>query len=593
MERPHQLIKPLLKRETRINSPFVYRNFIKKGYRTLPKLTLRFEDNDAETPQDQRISKKAKLLRLFKEIKFTRNLDLNRFLVSGLHFYFATCLYIAKRMAQTSCLSVFDVKIPETNYKGFVTPWPKYMKRLKSLFYDIDVDLSNPKMSILVDEDSASYIAELPKNVKLCVDYMRYLPKLEIFKVNFPGTDYSSALDSLWRFEKYPVSIKKISFNYAKCRYRPLETSLAHLKNLKNLKIGLSDHNCVETIKSLFELLLQAPQLEALALNFKVSLDVVDVLPLKKLDKLKKVKLRIISGKDDTLKAILESFEECSLEEFHLDVKMTAKSDQEKDTSVIKDFINRKKNSMKVLKIDIKYSNQFKSFEDIAELLKAIDNIPELLSLSFLAKITTQDVVKTEIPVEIGSLFENLFSRASGLKKFTIVFNQFTFPKNGFFKLVGSLQSPPPILGGPQIDIGGGYQFQGSSEPNLMINWIRNLKNIRSLKLLSLDIRRESFFIELVEAIEALKYLRAFRIGQVFKEVTIPSFASGVERILQKPGLGQSPFGLDADFRGSFRGEPVPNCAVNLEEILKKNVHLQAVAHLPIYTYSNGNSLWD
>jgi len=477
---------------------------------------------DFQSSRETKGATKKKILRIFKKAKAIRKLDVSGLLVLNTRFWFSTFLYIAKKANSVFDLKTHELRVMAAEEKDLVVSWPKYMKNLRSLFSEVIADFG--------------WIDDYKEKRKPVNDYLKYLPKLENIEIKFFHNTLPFDLDGVWKFQTYPSSIKKIHFTEAKNGDKPINGSMAHLKNLKDLRFGfrIRNDNSMNTLKSVLNLLPQVPQLEALDIDFLdfFKIDASVCAALKSLFKLRKVKFSIWSENEGAnLQKILKSLEDCPLEDVDLKVDL----DSDRVVSLVRDFIE-KKSGLKSLNLQLLKYHIFKSSKEIENLLKTIDDLPLLISFCFVAKTTLiYDIGPKNILPEIGFPFKKLFgsSRSTPLKKFRISMNQHNFGKSGFIKLLESMNEISPILEDLQIDLGK-YEPQ---DINMILGFLNNLRNIRFLKLDSLGVSSKSFFFELIEAIENLKCLREFSLGEVSENVKRRSYFDGVERILLKNGL--------------------------------------------------------
>ena len=573
-------MKPIFQKEIQIKSLFTYQHFLKKGYRLIPKLTVKLFEK-SRCSREAKAATKKKILRIFKNTKGIKRIDLATLLVHNLEFWSSTLIKIAKKLSSTaSCLRVHDTRKQKENYEGLATSWPKYMKHLRSLYFEVFVE----KGEALKEQ----------KNMKLVSDYLRYLPNLSTIEIKFRYNSPSSDLNGIWKFEKYPKSIKKLHFHESRYGEEPMNTSMAHLKNLKDLKFGFRERyqNTPETVKSALNLIPQVSQIEALEIDF-VKLFKVDesvCAALKSLTKLKKIKLSVgFVDQDINLLPTLKSLEDCPLE--YVDLRAEVYS--EKSVLFIKDFIEKKK-GLKILSIQIMRCLIFESFKEIKDLLEVIDDLPQLTSLCFSAKTTLQcDIVQENILPEINFPFENLFgaTRLVPLKKFNISINQHSFSSNGFMKLLNFANGIAVNLEELQIDVGE-YKPKIDNEMETVIEFIKSLKNIQCLKLGSLNVPKEQFFFDLIEAIESLKFLRDFSLGEVSGDVTKLSYIDGVKRILSKNGLEKFNCEISKELKQELL-ETTQDCLlIDREEIRKKNLYHENGPFHRIYLRRPEENYW-
>jgi len=526
-------MKPHFLRGILINSDYAYRSFIKKGFHILPKLTVKSNDRRAKQPLDFKTLKKAKLLKVIKKTKFVCKLDISNMLIGDKDFYFSASLYIAKRMSKILSLSIDDYMKYKAGYKGAVTLWPKFMKHLKSLEYQVGVEpMSHTGIGYFLVGSADT--TKIPKEIKFMTDFLQYMKKLEKVQINCPALGYSWYLDRLWRFEKYPGSIEKFSIYNAMCSENRVTASLAHLKKLKDLEIILKRLSPAELTKSVIDLITQVLQIETLTFYFEkaLNLDASVCESIKLLKNLKKIKFEICSIEHENNLKVLQSLENCPLRSVNLKVFLRSYE----EIMLIADFLNKKKD-IESLRLELLTPGELEgSAENMKNLVRAIDNLENLSSFSLSVKPHTIFEDKVELLSEADLLFPILLSKKIPMKKFKISLNQPRISKEGFLGLLGLLRNSSSTLERLGIDVGE-YQPQDSTEIMAIVEFVKGLKNIRALKLKSLNVCLRQLLADLTEALYALKFLRRFKLGDLAGDINGIAFTSGVKMILMKHGL--------------------------------------------------------
>ena len=119
------------------------------------------------------------------------------------------------------------------------------------------------------------------------------------------------------------------------------------------------------------------------------------------------------------------------------------------------------------------------------------------------------------------------------------------------------------------------------------------MTKIRSLKLYSMDIALKSFFSELSEAIESLKFVRIICLGEISAKVTRLVLLSGMKRILYKQGLEKFSCSLPDGFCKTLGKNTAFHQNIDLEELRVTNPSLQSWPNAPIYQPPRvNNNLW-
>lgn len=461
-------MKPLFPHKILLDSELSYQRFRKYGHHILPNLIFT-PDMDIRKPRPKPILSKSKLLKVFKASKISKKVHLNELILRSRRTHFSAFLYIAKKLSKISFLSIRDLKICKSQYKGIFTTWPKYLNQLKTLSYDIWIESPN-HLGI-----------ELPDKIQFGTDFLRYTRKLEALKIILPKTQYSSYMNDLWRFERFPKSLKKLSISNANFGESPLHSSLACLKNLKSLRIDLHQNSSIMTMKSVNQLLCDITcELEALTVLFvdDFNIDASICERIKQLTKLKKARFKFSLGKHkDNLKNILESLEEdCPLKYLNLDVVLRSGE----DIDLITDFLI-KKNDLETLKLRLVESEIFEASENLHSLTKAIDNLSKLTSFSFCVQNSPLLFDTLNLLPEDCLVFKTLFSKPIPLKRLKLNFHQDHVSSTRFFALLESLKKISPTLEKLWINIG---KYEANDDETKRLHeFISGLKSIHLLKL--------------------------------------------------------------------------------------------------------------
>ncbi len=270
-QQEQQRIKPFFHWDIKLSSNFTYRNFFKRGDRVVPNLVIGFDERDHFSQNE----KMLKALRVSKKVKMIKRLDLAEFPIQH-----SKAVKIAKNLGSISSL--------KTDGKELIKLWSKFLKNLKS-FSSSEIIRQGRRICYGYEKSSQQQQNRgLVKENKFLGNYFKYLPRLEMTtaEINFPSDSLwrNRDLDYTWRFEQYPESIRRIWFYGTKYSEKPMNISMAHLKNLKDLKFefGFSYYNSTEALQSVMELLPQVTQLEALQIdfiaNFKIDVSICQAL---------------------------------------------------------------------------------------------------------------------------------------------------------------------------------------------------------------------------------------------------------------------------------------------------------------------------
>ena len=254
---------------------------------------------------------------------------------------------------------------------------------------------------------------------------------------------------------------------------------------------------------------------------------------LKTLSRLKKVKFEFSLREFSKNIQILQSLEDC-LELRCLNLKVLLWS--EKDIGRITRFLETKKETLEVLKLQLLSPDVFRGSDEMNELVKTIDNFPQLTSLYLSAKSRKPSKDKDYILEGVAYNFSNLLSKAVKMKKFRISLGQPWIWKEEFFAFVWLLTGISETLEKLEVDVGE-YKPDNESDMNAILEFTSSLKDIRSLKLTSISTQHKDFMWQMIEAIARLKFLRSLGFGDISGEIMKQLLKEGVEKILCKYGL--------------------------------------------------------
>jgi len=601
-------IKPQFRSEVQINSKFAYQSFLKRGCRIIPKLTVKMSWKERES-LDLKISKKVKVFKVFKKVRYVRALDLTELNLSDS----SLAKYMAKRASNTARLSVYDERTVRNLYQGTVNLWPKHLKHLRTIFYSI----SGSKLETFFGMDNI----RLPKRIKLMTSSLKYLRKLENFRALNKSDRYSHYLDDLWRIEAYPTSLKKLSLCNANHNSgNTLENlSLARFKQLRGLEITLNNASSERLMKPVTNFFLQGTQLESLSINFLKGfrIDVPVFQAIRALKKLKKVKFELSAEQHKGNLRVLESLEKLSLKDVNL--KIVLSSDE--DISFVTDLLLQQIDSLEALKLQLLSPDTFESSKSMNELVKAIDNLPQLTSLYLSAKSSrpsynssVQRFVifndadkpvnfhnqKAKILSEKDLHFQKLLSKKIPLKKFRLRLQQDAISKEEFFGILESLKTVAPTLRKLEINIGR-CQIEEEAERAEILKFIKSLEKIRSLNLLSLYIPSQKFLSEVTQAIYTLNFLESLSLKDSFEDSLKKKNRSvkKIEKIILKHGLRKFNWitsllfysddsGISSDDSRFSRNSSFYR--IDLAKVKKKNPFLKSYPSYAIY--KNTHDRW-
>jgi len=188
--------------------------------------------------------------------------------------------------------------------------------------------------------------------------------------------------------------------------------------------------------------------------------------------------------------------------------------------------------------------------------------------------------------------FAKLRAKEMPLKKLKISLNQHSYSTEEILCLLSLYQKDQLSLEKLQIDIGE-CKPMSDLETNTVLYFIKNLKNIRTLKLLGLFIPTRQFFSEVAEAIYNLKYLRIFCLGEVSGKVAKPFFGEGVEKILLKPGMEKFYCKMSDELKKAVFMRCVNCIDNNIKRIREETPHPKKGPHqIQMFFIDENNSTW-
>ena len=575
-------IKPIIPKKILIDTTHSYWNSRQKGDKVLHKVEIDKYSYDFIHPADfSNNSQVVKLLKLFRILKFVRNLDLSKLKLLFTSLYLSKVLYLAKRMSKTPFVSIIDSKTASDKYKGLYESWPKYAKRVNTLKYRLNLS----HFSFFDEENDPKNPS---KRISALIHFLRYQPSIKNLDIQFIIGD-GFLTDHYWKFERYPKTLERLSLQGVNFE-KSIVSSFHHLKNLKHLELIFNDRNTGEFLFSILELVPKvSSHLQTLSLSWSDNLmpDLSSALKgMKTLKNLSQLSLDFQGGEANNLEDILQAFGDCTLS--HL--TLLTQVEFEEQLFAIYEFLQKFRN-LESLKLLIKCRKYFdNSFGNIQEILNHIDNLEFLKNLS--VSISLQSQKNHEYP-ELDSIFTNILRKAIPLDTFQVQIKPFRVSHQGFLGLLQSLRPLAHTLQKLRIDVGE-HNKVNKNEFKTVLVLVKSLKNIRSLQLDSLTISLKQSFVDFANIIlTTMPYLRTLVLGEVHGTVTKPIFMKVVEAIMKKKGLRR----FDCHVSNNFcqilenRDETCPK--LKLIEIQKVNPSFRKCPFLPIINFPSEESyIW-
>jgi len=561
-----------------LNCSFSYHSFRKKGFRISPRLEINFSDTILAKYANKSASHIAKILKAFKTLKYISELDLSQMVLLPRSFYLSKVLYLAKRMSNSHIILINDLKRTEDEYKGVIESCAKYIRKAKS--FDYCFGLWQMRLGPQLDPLNAS------KNGWRFISLLnRHQPSLKELTIRFSSPFLSQGF---WKFEKYPHTLEKLSL-ISPTFDNAITSSLAHLKNLKCFEIDFHPQTKIEFAISLLQLLPPiASQLKSLTLNLPGNQLLHRCPALAELNnnltKLTQLKLQLNCSKFNSFYSTFKAFKGCPLK--HLTLIAIVESEEQLGSfaKFIKIF-----ESLKCLKLILICQNVFAHSENTQEILRQIDNLSllETLSVSIISQENKNNPKYPELPLT----FNKIFTKSVPLKVFKIQVEPLNkMPKQDFFQLINGLAPHASTLIKLRVNVG---QYKpDKSEFQTVLDFIQSLKNIRSLELDCLAVPLRKFFSDIADIIYQMPDLRNLILGEVKGTVTKQSFVEIVKRILKKRGLKKFDCHTSHEFYYSLASV---DSKIDLAEIQKINPSINQTPprSLPIFKLKKSQpKLW-
>jgi len=243
----------------------------------------------------------------------------------------------------------------------------------------------------------------------------------------------------------------------------------------------------------------------------------------------------------------------------------------------ISNFLRNFKN-LEHLKLQISPEQSFTRIEQTQELLAIIDNLSLLKTLSVSIVARAQE---NPLPLQLSQIMTKIFIKPIHLEFFKIEIRSASLCDKEFLQLFKSLQSLAPTLKKIQIDVGNYNPTK--LEEQTILDFLKNLTNISTLRLESLNIPNAKFFIGIVDTLHHMPYLERLGLGEVKEDLTPELFVSNVEQILSKRGLQRFDCGSSSAFKDKLEQKREDCVDLDLQKITKKNPSLKTTPQFPIY----------
>jgi len=296
---------------------------------------------------------------------------------------------------------------------------------------------------------------------------------------------------------------------------------------------------------------------------------------IKELENLHKLKLEISLTRFIKFETFLKAFEKCPLTHLILLIQVESQEQLSPLADLLKEF-----KSLQYLKLKINCKDPFNNLEMLQDIFREIDHLSLLkeLSISF-----TSNAQEYQPLLDQDKIFTKIFTKAVPLESFKIELQAFSLSHQGFLELIKSLDLLKATLNKVRIDVGK-VKLDGI-DLKIVLDFLSGLKNIRCLRLESLNIPENQFFKDLTDILCQMKYLRTLTLGQIQEEVQEETVLLMLKRILQKNGLRKF------DFEASYKFKGVPDKTF-LAEVKKRNPSLLKTPNISIIAPVYNNNSW-
>ncbi len=132
-------IKPIFLKNLTIRTQFSYENFMRKRFKGQSKVELRKVDHQVRSTENTRNAANlwtSKFLKVSKNLKYAKKLDLSGLVLCFTKYYLPKMLYFAKKMSNSRIVKMNDFKTPELRYQGTFERFIRYIKKAQSFHYD-------------------------------------------------------------------------------------------------------------------------------------------------------------------------------------------------------------------------------------------------------------------------------------------------------------------------------------------------------------------------------------------------------------------------------------------------------------------------
>jgi len=513
-----QRIKPLLTHQISIKSLYTYRTFLKR--RPKKAQTVKFSEQGSESRSNLTQMKQiqAKLFKVLEHARPIRKVDLSQYLLS--QDYFGECKLhsILKRISKLKVLSLIRFLYG----KNYIEKSFRYFKEMQRFQYQIEGSFGvfNNPFNLFPQHQPSEY----------SLSTLRYCQKLQKILLGKRTGNYCFQRTSkkfLCTRRKY-LAMKNLLLD------RVLPDSI--MKSLNELTSVYFEYlNRIPFFGQIDRLtfIQDLPDLQKIHLKLEndPGYDLKKVFQkIIKKDTLKKLKLDLNLVCSLKLSQILEALNHSRISHFSLKAFVIENSLLASLAEFLKDL-----NQLESLKLDLgQYSQEaFNPYNQLCQLCEQITKLSLLCHLKFAFNAPRKIPKNQRLPNFVQKLFP-VFKKPVKLEALHISCNLVDHSEV-FSDLMIAMQGLQTSLLKLKLDIGVPARNQKSHKA--VVNFIKNLSNLRVLKLPCIDVNSNQSLNEITESALKLKYLETILIGDIHKNVEARVYLANIRTLLYKKGL--------------------------------------------------------
>ena len=515
-------IKPILCPTIHIKSLYTYKDFLRK--RPQPQHTSNFKFSWQTSPSTEIPSSHTnaliKLRRSLTLLKHIQAIDLRDVQVRTPPKCYPILESIFKKLSKTPTIQLTRPE-DETQFEIYFTKkWVRYLSKLGNISYK----LASLRFPLQFQEG---------KDIQGLFKYLKYCPKIISLAMTALGNG-SQISETFLKLKECPCSLKHLAIDSLLDREENpdfITIPFEHFARLESLKLALNLNFSYNFLAHNITQLSRLSNLRELSINFMgeiipgLGLGLNTLAQRKTLKKLSLIFHDNLFIGEKTLKD-LQGFSQLT----HLALRVYI-SDLKSLKLISECFQNMKE--LEYLKLIIIKQHSFKSTDNLQILCEEINLLENLRHLKLSFELLGFSMQKETITSFIPHL-QKTFTKQAKLETLSFTCAQIDSAQ-ALLDLSSVLKDSRASLKKLKMNFENG--FLDKQAQHSIINFIRNLENIRILKLPGIGIDSQNFLDQVVQGIALLKYLRAFEIGKISKEITKSGYLEAIEAILTKRGL--------------------------------------------------------